>query len=131
MFQILHQANLQLFFFFLASEGIKNFEFHGILKSGKDGTELRKFDAFPTLSEDGQWWAHSDDDVKVSVGDVISYWLFFSHNSLGYRYDDQTYEITSELFERRGSERPSLIFAQFYRACTAQHEVLVGSQFGG
>jgi hypothetical protein len=76
-----------------ALNGIQMFAFHGNINkpiSQVDPGEYSQDYTSPT----GNTWSYFNKDLKLKAGDVIHYWVFIQFLKLGYRKDNQVWNVT-------------------------------------
>jgi hypothetical protein len=75
--------------------GVQLFAFHGNVNKELEGLEAGQMSRDVTKAKNGRW-VFKDDRLKLSVGDVINYWLYVQHEGLGYHKLDQSWTVTGE-----------------------------------
>ncbi|XP_044254810.1 uncharacterized protein LOC123005217 [Tribolium madens] len=74
------------------TEGIQLFAFHGNINKPLEGLEAGQFSQ-DVLQREGNEWVFRESNAKLNVGDKIYYWLFIIKDDLGYRYNNEKYEV--------------------------------------
>lgn len=72
--------------------GIQMFAFHG--QRNKQLSSVEPGELYKDVtSPSGNSWVYYDPNVRLQKGDVIHYWYFVQHNRLGYRKEEQKFQV--------------------------------------
>lgn len=74
------------------SPGIQLFAFHGKINCEFIGHEAGTYSIDIKEKTNGKWVYHNK-DALLKIGDTIYYWLYVQKDNVGYRKDDNKFEV--------------------------------------
>nr|BAG14263.1 GNBP1 [Tenebrio molitor] len=112
-----------------ALNGIQMFAFHGNINkpiSQVDPGEYSQDYTSPT----GNTWSYFNKDLKLKAGDVIHYWVFIQFLKLGYRKDNQVWNVT-ELVQLKNSSCETSPTTVRGRSVICKNSIIFEENFNG